>query len=291
MASDGKMKIATDQRKFTIVYNDFLESDKLDNYEKLIFIAIKKFADSNLQAFPSYNTLSKITGISARKIKRCVAHMIELKVLSVEHRDDEAHGHRSNLYTLYDFGYMWGEDKAEAEKIIPYTSQELIAELKRRGDLPESKELVHSDQEKTQAHNASTNSVTKDYSTESLQNQEERYSLDDIKMLYSYDILCEGKDEGTIDQIDLLLQVLYDALNTKKSTIRINQEDKPTMVVIGVLTKLYYGHLLTVLEEFGKQTGKIKNPKAYLLTMLYNSGVNMSFGIQNQVQVDRDKFI
>ena len=33
-----KIKSATDQRKFTLVYNDFLESELLNYYEKMIFI-------------------------------------------------------------------------------------------------------------------------------------------------------------------------------------------------------------------------------------------------------------
>lgn len=290
MASD-KMKIATDQRKFTIIYNDFLESDKLDSYEKLVFIALKKFTDSNAQAFPSYNTLSKITGISARKIMRCVAHMIELKVISVEHRDDEAHGHRSNLYTLYDYGFMWGNDEEEAEKIIPYSSKELIEELKRRGDLPETtkKELAFTDQSKNASSAASiANSITSNNTTKEAVLQEERYSFEEIKLLYRYDIISESVGEGDLDLIDLLLQVLYDALNTRKPTIKVNGEDKPTMVVISVLTKLYHDDLIEVVKTYNKQTKKIKSPKNYLLTMLYNQSINSKFGIVNQVNVDQN---
>ena len=57
-----RIKSATDQRKFTLVYNDFLESDILNYYEKMVFIALKKFADNDtMRAFPSLKTIHSIT--------------------------------------------------------------------------------------------------------------------------------------------------------------------------------------------------------------------------------------
>ena len=109
-----KIKSATDQRKFTIVYNDFLESDLLDKHEKLIYIAIKRFADNDtLKAFPSLKTLHKITGISIRWIKKSIEHMEQLGVISVEHREDDEKGHQSNLYTLYDYAEIWNVGSSE----------------------------------------------------------------------------------------------------------------------------------------------------------------------------------
>ena len=59
-----KIKSATDQRKFIMIYHDFLESDLLTSHEKMVFIALKKFADSNNQCFPSLKKLIDVTRIS-----------------------------------------------------------------------------------------------------------------------------------------------------------------------------------------------------------------------------------
>lgn len=57
-----KFQTATDQRHFVMLYHDFLESDLLKtSYEKMLFIALKKFADSKNQCFPSLNKLSEIS--------------------------------------------------------------------------------------------------------------------------------------------------------------------------------------------------------------------------------------
>ena len=101
---------ATDQRSFTIVYNDFLESSVLDAYEKLVFIAIKKFADNNtMMAFPSLKTICSITKLSLSKVSRCIKNMIDKGVLTKENRKDDIKGNQSNLYTLYDYAEIWNK--------------------------------------------------------------------------------------------------------------------------------------------------------------------------------------
>ena len=131
-----KIKSATDQRKFTIVYNDFLENEILDKHEKLIYIAIKRFADNDtLKAFPSLKTLHKITGISIKWIKKSIEHMEQLGVISVEHRDDDEKGHQSNLYTLYDYAEIW--KVGSSNDVVTVAEQvseiKLVTELRARG--------------------------------------------------------------------------------------------------------------------------------------------------------------
>ena len=131
-----KIKSATDQRKFTLVYNDFLESDLLNHYEKSVFIALKKYADNDtMRAFPSLNKLHKITGISLSQVRRSIDHMKELGVISVEHRTDEDKGHQSNLYTLYDYAEIWSVGSSEdiAAVANEISEMKLVAELRSRG--------------------------------------------------------------------------------------------------------------------------------------------------------------
>ena len=132
-----KIKSATDQRKFTLVYNDFLESDLLNYYEKMVFITLKKFADNEtMRAFPSLKTIHSITGISLSQVRRSIEHMEELGVLSVEHRTDKDRGHQSNLYTLYDYAEIWnvGSSENDVAAVADEISEaKLVAELKARG--------------------------------------------------------------------------------------------------------------------------------------------------------------
>ena len=288
-----KLKSATDQRKFTLVYNDFLDSDLLDKHEKLIYIAIKRFADNDtLKAFPSLKTLHKITGISIRWIKKSIEHMEQLGVISVEHREDDEKGHQSNIYTLYDYSEIWkAGSSAEIEDIkknrlvnlreVP--TDVLLNELKRRN---KTKEL---ETEPTKAQNQALEFNQYDMvntTTNSQKIQEvERYSLEQIRILYDYDVMISDNPYQKHD-IDSVISILHTSLNTTKATIRIGGEDKPSMVVIGKLMKLTYLGIMYAIEKFKEQTERIKNPTSYMLTLLYNAEEQMNLDISNQVQHD-----
>ena len=288
-----KIKSATDQRKFTIVYNDFLESDLLDKHEKLIYIAIKRFADNDtLKAFPSLKTLHKITGISIRWIKKSIEHMEQLGVISVEHREDDEKGHQSNLYTLYDYAEIWnvGSSENDVAAVADEISEaKLVAELKARGYTV----IKEKEPDKTEPTKVTVEPSTKlnqfdivNTTINSEKSQElERYTIDQIRQIFDYDILVNDKPLWQRD-IDSVFSILHTALNTTKETIRVGGEDKPTMIVIGKLMKLDYSEIMYCIEKYSEQTERIKNPTAYMLTLLYNAKEQMNLDISNQVQHD-----
>lgn len=285
-----KIKSATDQRKFTLVYNDFLESDLLNHYEKSVFIALKKYADNDtMRAFPSLNKLHKITGISLSQVRRSIDHMKELGVISVEHRTDEDKGHQSNLYTLYDYAEIWSVGSSEdiAAVANEISEMKLVAELRSRGyTVTKEKGL---DNEPTKAHYQApqlnqfdiVNTTTNSGESQDL----ERYTLDQIKQLFDYDIMIQDNPYRQQD-IDSVMNILYTTMNTTKATIRIAGEDKPTMVVIGKLMKLHKESIMYAIEKFSEQTERIKNPTSYMLTVLYNAPEQFNLDIQNQVSHD-----
>ena len=88
------------------------------------------------------------------------------------------------------------------------------------------------------------------------------------------------------NDIDSVMDILHTNLNTTKKTIRIGGEDKPAMVVISKLMKLTYSEIMYAIDKFKEQTDRIKNPTAYMLTLLYNSKEQMNLDISNQVQHD-----
>ena len=287
-----KIKSATDQRKFTIVYNDFLESDLLDKHEKLIYIAIKRFADNDtLKAFPSLKTLHKITGISIRWIKKSIEHMEQLGVISVEHREDDEKGHQSNLYTLYDYAEIWNVGSSEDVAAVAdeISEAKLVAELKARGYTV----IKEKEPDKTEPTKVTVEPSTKlnqfDIVNTTINSEKcqelERYTIDQIRQIFDYDILVNDKPLWQRD-IDSVFSILHTALNTTKETIRVGGEDKPTMIVIGKLMKLDYSEIMYCIEKYSEQTERIKNPTAYMLTLLYNAKEQMNLDISNQVQHD-----
>ena len=288
-----RIKSATDQRRFTLVYNDFLESDILNYYEKMVFIALKKFADNDtMRAFPSLKTIHGITGISLSQVRRSIEHMEQLGVISVEHRTDKEKGHQSNIYTLYDYAEIWKVDSSNddvAAVVDEISEAKLVAELKARG-YTVTKEKEPDTLQADQSDNESSTQLNQfdivNTTINSKESQEvERYSLVEIRAYYEYDIMVNDNPFSKND-IDSVMDILHTNLNTTKKTIRIGGEDKPAMVVISKLMKLTYSEIMYAIDKFKEQTDRIKNPTAYMLTLLYNSKEQMNLDISNQVQHD-----
>lgn len=288
-----RIKSATDQRKFTLVYNDFLESDILNYYEKMVFIALKKFADNDtMRAFPSLKTIHGITGISLSQVRRSIEHMEQLGVISVEHRTDKEKGHQSNIYTLYDYAEIWKVDSSNDDVAAVFdeiSEAKLVAELKARG-YTVTKEKEPDTLQADQSDNESSTQLNQfdivNTTINSKESQEvERYSLVEIRAYYEYDIMVNDNPFAKND-IDSVMDILHTYLNTTKKTIRIGGDDKPAMVVISKLMKLTYSEIMYAIDKFKEQTDRIKNPTAYMLTLLYNSKEQMNLDISNQVQHD-----
>lgn len=287
-----KIKSATDQRPFIMVYHDFLDSDVIGSHEKMVFIALKKFADSKNQCFPSLKKLSDVTGLSKRKIQDTLKELEQKHIITIESRLRADGGTTSNLYTLYDFKELWNAGSSEemAAVVDEYEDKKLISLLEAKGyTVIKEKEPDTTEPTKDQLNQALMNNSSLNlynYITDDAKSQElERYTIDQIRQIFDYDILVNDKPLWQKD-IDSVFSILHTALNTTKETIRVGGEDKPTMIVIGKLMKLDYSEIMYCIEKYNEQTERIKNPTAYMLTLLYNSKEQMSLDITNQVQHD-----
>lgn len=287
-----KIQSATDQRPFIMVYQDFLESDLLDNYyQKLVYIYLKKFADSNNQCFPSIKRLSSLTKIGTTKVKQTLAELEEKGVISKVNRNRSDGGKTSNLYTLYDFAEIWkvGSSEDVAAVAEEVSEAKMIATLKARG-YTVIKEKEPDTLSTDQSSNASSTQLNQfdivNTTLNSSESQEkERYTLEEIRLFYDYEIMITDHPFHKQD-IDSVMSILHTSLNTTKATIRIGGEDKPAMVVIGKLMKLDYSDIMYAIEKYQEQTDRIKNPTAYMLTLLYNAKEQSNLDITNQVQHD-----
>lgn len=286
-----KIKSATDQRPFIMVYHDFLDSDVIGSHEKMVFIALKKFADSKNQCFPSLKKLSDVTGLSKRKIQDTLKELEQKHIITIESRLRADGGTTSNLYTLYDFKELWNAGSSEemAAVVDEYEDKKIISLLEAKGYTV----IKEKEPDKTEPTKVTVEPSTKlnqfdivNTTTNSEKSQElERYTIDQIRQIFDYDILVNDKPLWQRD-IDSVFSILHTALNTTKETIRVGGEDKPTMIVIGKLMKLDYSEIMYCIEKYSEQTERIKNPTAYMLTLLYNAKEQMNLDISNKVQHD-----
>lgn len=289
MAKRSRGKISTELSNFTIFHNEFIDSKLLSGYEKLVFIAIKRHLNSeSSQAFPSIKTICSHTGLSKPTVVKAIKSLEEKEILAVEHRESEERGHMSNLYTLMDYKEMWKAPSAKDMKAIAKTKQyewaKQIIEAaggrvvieKEPGAAAPTK--VTAEPDPINKHFDRDNNTKK--WTES--QPQERYSLDDIKELFEYSVMINDFPQLRAD-VDNVITILHETLNTTKKTIRIAGEDLPAMVVIGKLMKLTHEQIIYSIQKYAESVSEVKNPRAYMLTILYRAKEQYALEIQNQI--------
>lgn len=278
-----KLNTLTDQRPFFLVYQDFLKSDVLDTpYQKLLFIALKSYANSNNTCFPSIGKLAKITKMSKRKVQTTLKELEEKKVLKRMKRVSENKGTTSNLYTLIDVKEVWENNKEIEPQQTTITEEEknkMIRLLEQSGyTVTQTKKEVPASNTTSEA---STPNTYKNYTKNVSSCQEnEQYSLVHVKKMYEYDILVNDYPYK-INEINAVFNILYEVLNTTQKTIRVNKQNKSVNVVKTKLLKLTYEEIMYCIKKYEEQTQTITNHRSYIVTMLYNAKEQMELDITN----------
>lgn len=287
----NKIKFNTDQRPFSMTYHDSIDSNILESiYQLALFIALKRFSGENNKCFPSLKKLAKVSRMSQRKVQETLKELEEKHIISIENRLRTDGGDTSNLYTLHDYKELWNPNNSkEVTTVInEIEEQQMIKALTAKGYyISKEKGLVSDSSQTTDTRPQKKYDVyNKQNTTSKIESQDlERYTLDQIHELFDYDIMVLDYPLQQND-INSVMSILYTAMNTTKSTIRIAGEDKPAMVVIGKLMKLHKESIMYAIKQFSEQTERIKNPTAYMLTILYNAPEQFNLDIQNRVSHD-----
>ena len=98
---------------------------------------------------------------------------------------------------------------------------------------------------------------------------QENTLLDEVKEKFKYGDLVENNPKYT-DYFDFVFRVLCETIGTESDTIRIKGVNKKAQQVILHLAKLKPEEILYVAKKYA-ETDDVKNPEAYVLTMLYGA--------------------
>lgn len=280
----AKLEIQSNIKPFTMIKNAIIDSEGiLNEHEKILYIVLLRYGN---KSFPSLTTLSKKCGFSKSTAQRTIDTLIEKGFLKKRNRVSKKSGNTSNIYTLIDNDKIWystGENLKEnieaailEEAITIVEASGMKVSIKEKGPTSVPAKVADVSTKSNQIN------LDKDNTEKTKSQVSERYTQDDIKILYDYDILMHDNPERKTD-IDTVFKILYDTLNCTKPTIRVDREDRPAMVVIGKLMKLNFYDIIYSINKFHEQTGKIKNVNAYLLTILYHAKEQSHLEISNLV--------
>lgn len=298
MADEFIVQSAIPERLYVKTYHDFLDSELLNGKEKLVFILLKRYLnfkdDSGGVAgkvYPTLETLSKQAGMTKKTVADIIKKLEKKGIIEVKQQGLN----RPNIYSIRDFSGIWKSKTDDEVKAAIDTYEEeyedslMIERLRNKGyRVVKEKEPDNTEPTKVTVepstknnHNRGNNDTVKSSKSQEL----ERYSEDDVKALYDYDIMIQDNPLMKND-IDTILFYVKEVLNCTKPTIRVCGENKPTMVVISQFMKLTYSEILYVVDKFKEQTDRVNNQEAYILTLLYKAKEQMNLDITNQVSHD-----
>lgn len=100
----------------------------------------------------------------------------------------------------------------------------------------------------------------------------------------AYDTLKQNYGE---DMAECILEIMVDAVCSKKDYLVINCERLPQPAVRCRFLKLNYFHVEYVLDALKKNTTKVRNIRSYLLTALYNA---LTIGPYYTAEVNHDLY-
>ena len=311
----NEIKTSTDQRNFCMIYHDFLDSDFLNGYEKMIFIYLKRFADAEGKCFPSISKL-ELSGFSRSTIKRTLKSLEEKKVLSIEHRKTDK-GNKSNIYILYDRAEIWQKKELSAPTTDAQESSHQYKidniDIKTVKEESQEEKLQCADSKNIENADIENEDIEKKSHEEKRAEQEEREKdqngsgsgierhlwlsghSDSKEVLESYETLIKNNieyenlcnahqhDKAFVDE---LISNILDVVVSNNKTIKIANEYKNAELVKSVLLKLNYYQIEHVIQKYHQITTRITNKRQYILTMLYNSRLESESSVINDVNVD-----
>lgn len=274
---EGKfiVQTSTPERLFVKVYRDFLNSGILDGKEQIIFIHLKQYVnfmnDNGTvqdEVYPTLATLAKNVKMTEKTVRTILQSLQKKGILEIKQQGRN----KPNIYKINDSAEMWKSESAEElkEAVNEIEEKRMIEILTAKGyHISKEKGLAS---EGVQTPDTSTNQKNFNLHNDTTDEPEsqERYPMDFLKRFFEYRSLVD-RNPSIKKDIDIIFNLLYDTLNTQKLTIRVNGEDKERNVVIGKLMKLQFEDFPYAIKKYHEQTGRIKNVKAYLLTILYHA--------------------
>ena len=162
--------------------------------------------------------------------------------------------------------------------------------LEREGPATLEKGRCHFSESTALSSNRQTNTdITTETSTIDYTNpiQSHQNTQKVFKAKIGYDAICIDRPYD-VDRLDEIVGIAVDVLTSTKDTVRINQEEKPAAIVKSVFWKLDMFCIQFVLNSLSETKTKIRNMRAALLTVLYNSAFTSSNVVMNQAAVNGD---
>ena len=109
---------------------------------------------------------------------------------------------------------------------------------------------------------------------------------DIVKSNIEYDLLMQRYGPGDRQYIDEIVDLMVETISISRQYVLIGGIEYPYQLVKGRLLKVDSGHIQYVLECLHRNTSKVFNIRAYLLTCIYNAPSTINSYFRAEVNHD-----
>lgn len=304
-------------------YYDVIDSEMFDAKEKIVFLTLKRFVDFRkdtngeivAEVFPSMDALTKRLKMTETTVRKILKSLEKKGVIKIKRQGLN----RPNLYTIYDYACIWesttqeeleraikdpdktdyirrGEKMGYDVSIGKADKESQIKALEEQGykiippgtEEPQAKEKPVTGAQPETSNTAQPTDISfsnNHYNGNVPKGQEELYSMENIKAKFEYDIM--KIDYPMYDRlIDVVFNIIYDTMNSPNNFIRVQRAMKAKSVVVSRLMKLDRESIFFVIEKYQSQVNRIKYPKQYILSQLYEAPDQFELDLVNKVNHD-----
>lgn len=101
----------------------------------------------------------------------------------------------------------------------------------------------------------------------------------------------KNRPNGSLDELNEVVDIMTDTICCSAPTIRVGKENKPTEVVKARFLKLGSEEINYLFDCLSQNSTKIHNPKAYIITSLYNTSLTNNISVNADVRHDFAKTV
>ena len=272
---------------FFLMPNGAVDSELMVKNRLLVYTVIRRHLNiSNMVAFPGLTTIMKKTGLSKNSVIQAIKDLEELGILTVRREKTKYNENKVNRYYFNDTEEMWKALTAEEMKQFA-TETEIersirILEAAGFTVVDKIKEPVEAPPATDSAHDLAKSFDS--YSKNNTNNANYQETNDTVKKHFHYDILISSRPDLT-DTVNWLMDILTDIWLMEDdglvSGTRVNRKR-----YLDVISKLYPDEILGCLDSFRLRNDLIRNPRAYVLKILYNRAIDINEMIDNEIRND-----
>ena len=96
-----------------------------------------------------------------------------------------------------------------------------------------------------------------------------------VKENIELDLLCRNMPEAT-PMLQEIYELIIETIQSQSPTVRLGSNIFPAELVRERMMQLNSEHIRFVLDSFHARSGNIRNPKKYLLAMLFNAPITLN---------------